>query len=355
MSNEETTPDRIPELAGFMKARHAIYLARRAGKPGPWTQDPVLAGGRFCNIFRELDTVTIWIRKHIREPFAEHPNLWLMLAIARYINWPPTLAFLIEQAEVHNVPCWPSHRKFQCGEAFLMKQRQTPDNFASDLTWALTQRAKSGEKVYTGAYMIRAESDPKKPWYTWSKHKYIAEIVIGRLWEDRDDWAATLEPDTSAHRDDITAQRGLQPTLRDIWFKFQQQRYIGWGPFMAYEVVTDLRHTRYLRNAADIMTWANAGPGAIRGLNRLHGRPLNTQPPVTQTCEEMRQAMLRMNEEQELWPSQPGAQPAWPQLEMRDVEHSLCEWDKYERVRLNEGKMRTKYDWRHATNINEEG
>ena len=32
-----------------------------------------------------------------------------------------------------------------------------------------------------------------------------------------------------------------------------------------------------------------------------------------------------------------------PDLEMRDIEHSLCEFDKYERVRLGEGKPRSLY------------
>ena len=45
--------------------------------------------------------------------------------------------------------------------------------------------------------------------------------------------------------------------------------YAGFSGFMAYEVVTDLRHTKYLKNADDINTWANAGPGAVRGLNRI--------------------------------------------------------------------------------------
>jgi len=36
---------------------------------------------------------------------------------------------------------------------------------------------------------------------------------------------------------------------------------------------------------------------------------------------------------------------------MRDIEHSLCEADKYERVRLGEGKMRSKYDWRKASDL----
>lgn len=343
---------RVDEIAAFMKARHDIYLDRKAGKPGPWTEDPVLANGRFCNIYRELDTVTIWIDENIRKPYADHPNLWFMLCIARYINWPETLAELIDLAENHNVAAWPSHPEFNCGEKFIAGN---PDGFdASTLTWALTQIAKAGRKVYTGAYMIRAESDPNAAWYSWSKHKYIAEIVLGRLWEDREEWAAFLEPDVSDARDEIAAREALRPSLEDVWSKFQQKRYVGWGPFMAYEVVTDLRHTRYLRDAPDIYHWANAGPGAIRGLNRLYGRDLNAKPKPTTTNLEMCLLMHDLNS----YPGEdfaatfgPWKNVAQRRFEMRDVEHTLCEFDKYERVRLGEGKMRAKYDWRKASTI----
>ena len=33
----------------------------------------------------------------------------------------------------------------------------------------------------------------------------------------------------------------------------------------------------------------------------------------------------------------------WPKWEMRDVEHTLCEFDKYERVRTGEGRPRGVY------------
>lgn len=316
---------RIEDLARFMRERHNIYLKRRNGWPGPWTDDAILRDGRFCNIFRELDTVTQWIDTNIRKPYAEHEHLWFMLCIARYINWPPTLDYLMRWTGA-----WPSHANFR----------------PEEITLALQRLASTGTvKVYTGAYMIRAESDPTKPWYSWSKHRYIAEIVLGRLWEDREKWKELLEPDTSGYRDDISAATALQPSLRDVWEEFQQPRYIGWGPFMAYEVVTDLRHTRYLRNAPDIHTWANAGPGAIRGLNRMFGREVNAQPPKVQTNLEMLGSMDWLNGDAALWPAK------WPRLEMRDVEHSLCEFDKYERVRLGEGKMRSKYDWKKASNL----
>ena len=323
-----TTP-RINDIAAFMKARHDIYLDRKAGKPGPWTADPVLRDGRFCNIFRELDTVTIWIDEHIRKPYADHPHLWFMLAIARYINWPDTLRYLMDEAEPGT---WPDEEGFE----------------PAKLTKALEDYAAAGNKVYTGAYMIRAESDPSKEWYSWTKHRYIAEIVLGRLWEDREEWARDLEP----------AKSGLPkvprvPTLESVWTKFQQHRYIGWGPFMAYEVVTDLRHTRYLRNATDIWTWANAGPGAIRGLNRLYGRNLAAKPRPEQTNAEMLQLMIELNVYDEPGFNATFGEPCGvnPRFEMRDIEHSLCEADKYERVRLGEGKMRSKYDWRKASDL----
>lgn len=311
--------EQVLALGNFMAERHQIYQKRAAGLPGPWTEDPILRDNRFCNVFRELDRVTIWVRENIREPFAEHPHLWFMLAIARYLNWPDTLAELL------GTEAWPDHPKF------------SPEK----LTAALVARAARGEKVYTGAYMIRAESDLAKPWYRWSKHRYLAEIVLGRLWEDREAWAADLAP------------TGRPKRLERVWEKFQQTRYVGWGPFMAYEVVTDLRHTRYMRNAVDILSWANAGPGAIRGLNRLFNRPLNEQPPKIQTCAEMQELMCELNALDEprmnlvFGPILVG----FPRFEMRDVEHCLCEYDKHQRVATGGGKMRSKYDWRKAQQL----
>lgn len=315
-----STP-RLSDIAAFMKRRHDIYLDRKAGKPGPWTADPILNQGRFCNIFRELDTVTIWVDKHIRQPYANHEHLWFMLAIARYINWPDTLAELIQTKQ------WPDN----------------PDFEPSRLTTALEHRAVRGDKVYTGAYMIRAESDQTKPWYSWSKHRYIAEIVLGRLWEDRAEWKHLLE-----------TQPGILRSfnrLEQVWAKFQEPRYIGWGPFMAYEVVTDLRHTRYLKHAPDIYTWANAGPGAIRGLNRLFGRDLGAKPKPEQTNREMFELMKELNDLDEPGFNATFGEPCDvnPRFEMRDIEHTLCEHDKYQRVANGEGKMRSKYDWRRAT------
>jgi hypothetical protein len=42
----------------WIEERHKIYLARLAGKPSPWTNDPILSSNRFCNVFRCADRVS---------------------------------------------------------------------------------------------------------------------------------------------------------------------------------------------------------------------------------------------------------------------------------------------------------
>lgn len=289
--------------------KHAAQgLPDRDGKTTALTRDPILQQYRFCNVFRELDRVSAWIRYNIRRRFADHPNLWLMLAIARYINWPETLEKLINLEEYG---AWPSSPHFD--------PRKLGD--------ALDDISASGSKVYTGAYMIRAESNPKAEWYSWTKQQYIARIVIGRLWEDRGEWTDYLNP----VQDSLTP---FTPTLRSTWEMFQQPKYIGWGPFMSYQVCVDLRWTRYLDKAPDIDTWAAVGPGSRRGLNRLAGRPLDF--PLSQ--EQGRTEMIQIYQNQDHFRA-----PWLPRVPLSDIQNCLCETDKYLRVKLGEGRPRAQY------------
>jgi hypothetical protein len=121
--------------------------------------------------------------------------------------------------------------------------------------------------------------------------------------------------------------------LENVWKWLKEVPFQ--GPFHAYEVVTDLRHTALLDNAPDINTWANAGPGAHRGLARLHGRPLNSRVKAAQACAEM-QELLRLSSV--YWPNN----EYYPLLEMREIEHTLCEYDKYLRVYESNGKKRPR-------------
>src|SRR6266404_755739 len=63
----------------WITERHRIYLKRLAGDPPPWTQDETLQRYRFCNVFRELDNVTGWLRENWRDPYAANEHLWIAM------------------------------------------------------------------------------------------------------------------------------------------------------------------------------------------------------------------------------------------------------------------------------------
>jgi hypothetical protein len=171
-----------------------------------------------------------------------------------------------------------------------------------------------GNQIYTGAYMLNAHGFEKLNTPDRDKALFTSKLVLESVWRHRH----VVEPE-------------LHNTLQRAHKAFLP--YHGWGGFTAYEVVCDLRHTRYLRDAPDVTSWAHAGPGAKRGLNRLLGRPPKTALKDVDALALMQQAYEKMVHK---WPHE-------PRLELREVEHSLCEFDKYERTRLGEGRPRSKF------------
>ena len=264
---------RVDDFNRFMVERHNIFIRKEINnEPYPWSDDAILTDYSFCNVYRELDRVTIWIRENWREPYADHRNLPFAMAVARQINWPDTLEEIGFPAE------WrPQHVK----------------NIMED-------RMANKQKVYTGAYMLTGTLGGTKIEQTVDK-------ILTPLY-------ANFPCDFSS--------------IENSWRSFLP--YAGFSDFMSYEVVTDLRHTKWLKDAPDIMTWANPGPGAMRGLNRIFGRPLDSKQKKPLFIQEMRDLLALLNNE------------PLP-LEMRDIEHCLCEFDKYERARLGQGRPRAKY------------
>lgn len=278
-------PDYRP-LFDWVVERENIRIRKEGGQPLPWTSDPILATYRFCNVRREDDRVTIWIRDNIRKRFSNHPYLWLMLCIARQINWPTTLEHLID------VGAWPD---------------TDDDDFATRMAQELNAWQAVGNKVYTGAYMISAPATKGA-----DKQSYIAETVIGDLWRRRDSF-----------------RNWDGRTLQETHALIRQSK--GWGSFMAYQAVVDMRFTHLLDHAEDRDQWAAAGPGTIRGLNRLYGRPVAASLSQKQALVEMQAIYAIVKQETGV------------QMDFSDVPNILCETDKYLRVRNGEGKPRALY------------
>ena len=271
----------------WCREREAIRLRRAAGEPAPWTQDEILLRFRFCNLRREDDRVTQWIRECISEPYVYNPNLWFMLALARHINWPPTIQ------ELMDLGLWPEK-----------------EYHSSDVVIALRDRSARGEKVFTSAYMLNNRSVPAGV----DKAQCVAGTVLSRLWDRHLEIAAYLE----------TPWRTLRGTHELL------SETNGIGPFMAYQICVDMRWTRYLRTAPDINTWAAAGPGTRQGLNYLHGRSVHYGLNQTHALAE-------------LLPLRAALASEGIDLELSDCTNVLCETAKYLRVQRGEGRPRSQF------------
>jgi len=280
----------------FIEDRHAIYLARQRGDSYPWTDDPILRDFRFTNIFRELDTGTIWLRKNIIEPHYNSPMLFFHVCAYRMIN------------------LWQTYQDVINELGFF-------EEFDAKAFSAVLRKRKAEHKaVFTNAHMLTGTLGGGDKIYQ------IVELSMGYLWKNYN----TLSPNPG---DSLEIMFHRLDTIPGV------------GPFVAYEITTDLRHTRYLYEAFDIMYWANAGPGATRGLERLAGVFVGRKDrksgvkPARHCSQDEYCSMMRT-----LLGMAPNRTAPWvPNMEMRDIEHSLCEWDKYERTRLGQGKPRRKY------------
>lgn len=274
----------------FILERYKLALKKQQGLPKPWTQDEILQTYRFCNVYREWDRVTIWLADNWRKPNAKNPDLWFAMFVARLINWPDTLAAL-----GFPVP-W------------------NPAKFVKTIERLQAQ----GGKVYTGAYMVRGGKRGD------SKALYLAHEVLTPLWKARAD------------------MRPLPDVCLDNWHEAMCE-FHGIGSFLAAQVIADMKYVPALRKVPDWDTFVAPGPGSRRGLNRVMGRPIRT--PYSRTG--LNGPMFDLT----LWYLKEVIDPmvvkaGMPALHAQDLQNCLCEFDKYERVRLGEGRPRTTYQGR---------
>ena len=270
---QPTEPSAEP-LFAWMQERELIRQRRAAGLT-EWTKDPYLQQGHFTNVMREYDRVSIWVQENITDAYCPPGILPLRLAVARWINNTDTLGELIDR---NLMPIDGTLGELKIAAEYLYDKQLR------------------GERVFGNGYVISAAGMQHS--FYLSKIHYALVGCVGQM--------VGLPPLPNT-------LQGVTKVLADL---------PGWGAFMAYEIACDLRWAPdYLMNAPDIYTWANPGPGARRGLSGLgfSGKKYAVQ--------EMRDILVEATVRE--W----GVQ--WPRpLEMRDIEHSLCEWGKYRKMEL---------------------
>lgn len=163
-------------------------------------------------------------------------------------------------------------------------------------------------KIYTGAYTISTGG------LRIEKIDYSIDHVLTPLWQ--------------SHR-----LPKIDESLVSYWTYLQQKN--GFGSFMAGQVIADLKFIPPLKSAPDWATWAPLGPGSIRGLNRYHGRKLTAAIKQSQGVIELRQIQELIK------------QRILMNLSLHNVQNCMCEFDKYMRLKYDNGHVRSKYNGRN--------
>jgi len=276
-------PEMVARVVAFATEREAIRLRKEAGQAAPWTDDPILDAGYFCNVHRENDRVSRWIAQNWRDPRRDDPDLWFAMTVARCINEPDALAELgypvpFDVEHVRNV---------------------------------LAARQLRGDKVFrTDAYKPPTSSEGR------DTAPFLAEEVLGPLWRDREQ----LRPQANE-------------TLRAYSDRLRERYRI--GPFLAGQVIADLKHVEWFRSASDWWSFAVPGPGSLRGLNRVCKREVKAS-----WSEAVWHATL-LQLGTEIAPQLEAAGIA--RLDAQNLQNVLCEADKYFRAGEKGGNPSRKY------------
>lgn len=281
---------RYEEFYSFLVKREQLRLNKQNGMPFPWTADPILREYKFTNVRREHDRTTM---EFIQRFYSQQgqcsitPVILLNCATFRYFGTWEFAAALGWQEEL--LP------------ATIM-------NLAKD---RLAQR----ERVFTGAYIITNQGI-KAP-----KEQVVVEEFLTPLWN-----AATQ----------ITEVMKTYKTWKRTHEALAKIQGFGGSGFMAKETLLDTMHCKFWPNGKpdDYDCWTPIGPGGRRGVNRVRG----AMPDQPLTFDATLDILLKIwNEQDKYWPKE------WGQLAPTDIQFQLCEFDKYERTRLGEGRPRSRY------------
>jgi hypothetical protein len=276
----------FPQFDAFMRfviERHRIYERRAAGQPAPWTKDPILRAYRFCNVYRELDRVTLWIANHWRGPYAQYEHLWFAMVIARLVNRPETLALLA------------------CPGRWNKKQ------FLS----IMHARQEAGEKTFGSAYIVSTGGK------AMNKAEYLAQYVLDPLWK---------------------AREIIRPRRLDSLHQFFSRltAYDGLGSFMAAQIVADMKYVDPLVHAIDWWTFASSGPGSRRGMSYVMGKDPRT---ISWREKEWREALSELS----VLVRPVAKHEGLPRLHNQDLQNCLCEFSKYARTVNGTGRPKQKF------------
>ena len=231
-------PPHLPTIAGrrlppspvfdtywrFAAARQAIYLARLAGRPSPWTDDPILAQYRFTNVYRAADRVSQFLISRViyaRGAPTEPEDVVFRILLFKLFN---------------KIETW-------CALEHALGEVSWRSYDFDRYRRVLDDAAMRGP-IYSAAYVI----PPPRLGELQKRLNHLR--LLERMMHDR--LTGT-----------ILASRRLRETYDALL------TYPSMGPFLAFQFTIDLNYSPLLTN--DENEFVVAGPGAVDGIRKCFG------------------------------------------------------------------------------------
>lgn len=279
--------DREKEFFNFIQNRQLIWHKRFILKENPpWTDDKILQKYKIINVYRELDKGSIYIINKLKS-VKKREIILLNDIFYRFFN------------------------RYNLYENLGIN---TLKKISRDLEIKFENLTKKNLPVFSDAYLIGGNKTNEP------KYCYILNILknlnLKNLIRQID---KCKSPEKSL---------GVIQTIQNV------------GPFLAYEIWTDLTYFNFFRQGWTDNDFVNIGPGAEWGLDIIYNKKLPKK--------EQLEKIYSLHEKQEeflnnkLWKKvyYKGAFSNRPFLSLRNIEHSLCEFRKYYNLSSGKGKRR---------------
>lgn len=302
MNKYDIPEERLQLFFNTAWERHRIYTLKTIGVPKPWTENYVFRNYYFCNVFRRIDKTTDYLVKNVIEPNEDNPELWKAIMLFRYISRLDTY----KELQGHEFCFLWIYRWMRS-----MQERKIP--------------------IFTNAFIVNSKGIDGG-WV--DKVTYIFKLI---QYFNREYTALSFD-------DTLKSMDRLEEAFTAL------KEAPGVGPFMAYQYCMDFAYSkRYLYSARDKFIWTYLGIGAQRGMNRLlHGEPKKTkilfdiniaswiyerwtdeifkhlEDEIDFTYMQVKKVFSSVTRKDIENYYQP-----FRELHMGDVEHWLCEYDKF--------------------------
>ena len=251
-----------------------------------WTKDVILRKYFFCNIYRVLDKVCQYIIKEVIEKGPQNPvEVVFRVVLFNLFTKIETWELLVEKL---GPLTWTKYSR-------------------SSYIKVLSAAAEAGTTLYTGAFIKPA---PRFGYAeNFRNHLCLLEVFM---------------------ENDFPGKLLSAPYMADVFEYLVSFPSI--GEFSAYQLMLSLSYTNVLNFHRN--DFVITGPGSISGLKKLFGRSMDEGSRDPNFAIEVMRYLANTQEQhfKRLGLAFSGLGPKKLPMDVSDIEHTLCEVDKYCRV-----------------------